>query len=180
MHFSDITDYNKTSDYLAILNGIMFVEIIVMLLVFRRIISPNIIYKWYSTYKLYAVRVDITSIFLTIILTRYIYYVWKKTNNSYGFTYSWGVFIAIALFAQLCFDMLMYVIIQSIPIGSNQMIDIFRKYTKESTKFIFTLDVSFILFSILFASLFNSYGFNINVILLLSFLNIIAFILFTK
>ena len=180
MYFSDITDYNKTSDYLAILNGIMFVEVIVMLLVFRRIISPNIIYKWYSTYKLYAVRVDVTSIFLTIILTRYIYCVWKKTNNSYGYTHSWVVFAAIALFAQLCFDLLMYAIIQSIPVGSNQMIDIFRKYTKESIGFIFTLDVSFILFSILFASLFNSFGININVILLLSFLNIIAFILFTK
>ena len=76
--------------------------------------------------------------------------------------------------------MLMYVIIQSIPVGSNQMIDIFRKYTKESISFIFTLDISFILFSIAFASLFNSYGFNINIILLILFLNIIPFILFTN
>jgi hypothetical protein len=180
MYFSDITAYNKTSDYLAILNGIMFVEIIVTLLVFRRIISPNIIYKWYSTYKLYAVGVDVTSIFLTIILTRYIYSVLKKTNNSYIHMNSWIVFATIALFAQLCFDFLMYAIIQSIPVGSNQMIDIFRKYTKESIKFIFTLDMSFILFSIVFASLFNSFGININVILLLSFLNIILFTLFTK
>jgi len=180
MYFSDITNYDKTSDYLPILNGILFVGTIVMLLVFCKFISPKIIYKWYSTYKLYAVIVDVTTIFLTIILTRYIYCVWKKTNNEYGFTHSLRVFIAIALFSQLCFDFLMYIVIQSIPVGSNQMIDIFRKYTKESIIFIFSLDISFILFSLLFASLFNSYGFNINIILLLFLLNIIPFIVFTN
>ncbi len=180
MYFSDITNYNKTDDYLSILNGILFVGIIVMLLVFCKIISPNIIYKWYSIYKLYAVIVDVTTIFLSIILTRYIYCVWKKSNNIYGFNYSLSVFIAIALFSQICLDLLLYVIIQIIPPGSNQMIDIFRKYTKESIGFIFSLDISFILSSLLFASLFNSYGFNINIILLILFLNIIPFILFTN
>jgi hypothetical protein len=180
MYLSDITDYNKTSDYLSILNGILFVGTIVMLLVFCKIISPNIIYKWYSIYKLYAVIVDVTTIFLTIIITRYVYFIWKQTNNAYGFTYSWSVFIAIALFSQLCYDLLLYFIIQHIPIGSNQMIDIFRKYTKESIWYIFTLDISFVLFAILFASLFNSYGFNINIIILILLLNIIPFILFTN
>ena len=180
MYLSDITNYNKSSDYLSILNGIFFVNIIVMLLVFSRIISSNIIYKWYSNYKLYAAMVDITSIFLVIILTRYIYSLWKQTNNSYGFTYSWSAFIVIAIFSQICFDLFMYLIIQNIPIGSNQMVDIFRRYTKESSVFIFTLDCLFILFSILFASIFNTYGINTNIILLISFLNILPFMLFTN
>lgn len=180
MYLSDITDYNKTSDYLSILNGIIFVDIIIMLLVFRRIISPMIMYKWYTQYKIYAVLGDITTIFLVIILTRYIYSLWKKRTNSYGFNYSLVIFLAIAIFAQICFDILMYFIIRSIPVGSNQIIDIFHKYTKEGGAFIFTLDCSFTIFSILIASIFNTFSLNTNIILLISFLNMLPFIVFTN
>ena len=180
MYFSDITNYNKTSDYLSILNGIIFVDIIIILLVFRRIISPAIMYKWYSIYKMYAVLGDITTIFLVIILTRYIYSLWKQKTNSYGFTYSLSIFLAVAIFSQICFDTFMYFIIQSVPVGSNQIIDIFRKYTNEGGKFIFTLDCSFTIFSILFASLFNTFSLNTNIILLISFLNMLPFIVFTN
>jgi hypothetical protein len=180
MNFSDITNYNNTDNYLSILNGIIFIDIIIMLFVFRRIISPMIMYKWYTEYKMYAVLGDVTSIFLVIILTRYIYSLWKRQTNSYGLTYSFGVFLVIAIFAQLCFDTFMYIIIQSIPLGSNQIIDIFRRYTKEGGWFIFTLDCSFTIFSILFASIFNTFTFNTNIIILISFLNMLPFIVFTK
>jgi hypothetical protein len=174
MYLSDITNYNKTSDYLSILNGIIFVDIIIILLVFRRIISPVIMYKWYTEYKIYAVLGDITTIFLVIILARYIYSLWNPKTNSLI------IFLAIAIFSQICFDTVMYGIIQSVPVGSNQIIDIFRKYTNEGGKFIFTLDCSFTIFSILFASLFNTFSLNTNIILLISFLNMLPFILFTK
>jgi hypothetical protein len=180
MYLSDITNYNKPSDYLSILNGIFFVNIIIMLLVFHKIISLNIIHKWYTNYKLYASMVDITTIFLVIILTRYIYSFWKQTNNSYGFTYSWSVFIIIAIFSQICFDLFMYVVIQTIPNGTNQMVDIFRRYIKEDSVFIFTFDCLFVLFSILFASIFNTYNINTNIIILIILLNILPFILFTN
>ena len=180
MYFTDITNYNKTGDYLPILNALLFVDIIIMLLVFRRTITPYIIYKWYLKYKLYAVMVDITTIFIVIITTRYIYSLWTKTNNSYGSNYSLGVFLAIAIFSQICFDIFMYLIIQSVPNGSNQMIDIFRKYTKEGSVFIFTLDCSFTLFALFFASLFNSFTLNTNLVILISFLNILSFLVFTN
>lgn len=174
MYLSDITNYNKTGDYLSILNGIIFVNIIIMLLVFRRIITPIIMYKWYSDYKMYAVLGDITTIFLVIILTRYIYSLWKLK------TYSLAIFLATSVFAQICFDIFMYGVIQSVPVGSNQIIDIFRKYTKEGGVFIFTLDCSFTIFSILFASIFNTFSLNTNIILLISFLNMLPFIVFTN
>jgi hypothetical protein len=174
MYLSDITNYNKTGDYLSILNGIIFVNIIIMLLVFRRIITPVIMYKWYSEYKIYAVLGDITTIFLVIILTRYIYSLWKPK------TYSLGIFLATSVFAQICFDIFMYGVIQSVPVGSNQIIDIFRKYIKEGGLFIFTLDCSFTVFSILFASIFNTFTLNTNIILLISFLNMLPFMVFTN
>ena len=174
MYFSDITNYNNTSDYLSILNGIIFVDIIIMLLVFRKIISPAIMYKWYSTYKMYAVLGDVTTIFLVIILARHIYSLWKLKTASLIF------FLVIAIIAQICFDTFMYIIIQSTPIGSNQIIDIFRIYIKEGGLFIFTLDCSFTIFSILIASIFNTFTLNTNLILLISFLNMLPFIVFTK
>jgi hypothetical protein len=180
MYLTDITNYNKTGDYLPILNALLFVDIIIMLLVFRRIITPYIIYKWYLKYKLYAVMIDITTIFIVIISSRYIYSLWKKTNNSYGGNYSLGIFLAIAILSQIAFDTIMYLIIKSIPNGSNQIIDIFRRYTKEGGVFIFTLDCSFTLLSLFFASLFNSFTLNTNIILLITFLNMIPFIVFTN
>ena len=174
MYFSDITNYNNTSDYLSILNGIIFVDIIIMLLVFRKIITPAIMYKWYSTYKMYAVLGDVTTIFLVIILARHIYSLWKLKSTSLIF------FLVIAIVAQICFDTFMYIIIQNTPIGSNQIIDIFRIYIKEGGLFIFTLDCSFTVFSILIASIFNTFTLNTNLILLISFLNMLPFIVFTK
>jgi len=50
---TDITNYEKVRDYLPILNGIILVDIFIMILVFRKIIKPRIIYKWYKNYKLY-------------------------------------------------------------------------------------------------------------------------------
>lgn len=178
--FSDITNYEKTGDYLPILNGIILVDIVIMILVFRKIIKPRIIYKWYENYKLYGSLVDITTIFLVILSTRYIYSLWKTQNNSYGFDYSLGVFMIIAIFCQIGYDVTLYNIIQSIPVGANQMIDMFRRYTKESTIFIFTLDCSFVLLSILLASIFNNYSMNTNIILFISLLNMLPFIVFSK
>ena len=178
--FSDITNYEKTGDYLPILNGIILVDIVIMILVFRKIIKPRIIYKWYKNYKLYGSLVDITTIFLVILSTRYIYSLWKTQNNSYGFDYSLGVFMIIAIFCQIGYDVTLYNIIQSIPVGANQMIDMFRRYTKESTIFIFTLDCSFVLLSILLASIFNNFSMNTNIILFISLLNMLPFIVFSK
>lgn len=178
--FSDITNYEKTGDYLPILNSIILVDIVIMILVFRKIIKPRIIYKWYKNYKLYGSLVDITTIFLVILSTRYIYSLWKTQNNSYGFDYSLGVFMIIAIFCQIGYDVTLYNIIQSIPVGANQMIDMFRRYTKESTIFIFTLDCSFVLLSILLASIFNNYSMNTNIILFITLLNMLPFIVFSK
>jgi hypothetical protein len=178
--FSDITNYEKTRDYLPILNAIIIVDIIIMILVFRKIIKPRIIYNWYKNYKLYGSLVDITTIFIVILSTRYMYSLWKTRNNSYGFDYSMCIFMIIAIFCQICYDVTLYNIIQTIPVGANQMIDMFRKYTKESTLFIFTLDCSFVLLSIIFASIFNNYSMNINIIILISLLNILPFIVFSN
>lgn len=178
--FSDITNHEKTGDYLPILNGIILVDIILMILVFRKIIKPRIIYKWYKNYKLYGSLVDITTIFLVILSTRYVYSLWKSRHNSYGFDYSLGIFMIIAIFCQIGYDVTLYHIIQSIPVGANQMIDMFRRYTKESTLFVFTLDCSFVLLSILFASILNNFSMNINIIILISLLNMLPFIVFSN
>jgi len=177
---TDITNYEKVRDYLPILNGIILVDIFIMILVFRKIIKPRIIYKWYKNYKLYGSLVDITTIFIVILTTRYIYSLWKITNNSYGFDYSMGIFIIISIFCQICYDLTLYSIIQSVPIGDNLMIDMFRRYSKENTLFIFTLDCSFVVLSILLASIFNNYSINTNIIILISFLNMLPFIVFSK
>lgn len=124
----------KKREIIFLYSSIILVDIVIIILVFRKIIKPRIIYK------LYGSLVDITTIFLVILSTRYIYSLWKTQNNSYGFDYSLGVFMIIAISCQIGYDVTLYNIIQSIPVGANQMIDMFRRYTKESTIIIFILD----------------------------------------
>jgi len=81
---------------------------------------------WYSNFQFSAVLSDILIILIGFMIARYIYTTWIKA------TYGWNplIFIALLLGIQVVHDILFYLaIILPIPIGHNQVIDLFKKYS---------------------------------------------------
>ena len=68
MILSNITDFNKTDDYLPILNGLIIIDIIVVYLILNNILYSNLVRRWYETYKFMACFIDITTFFISLIL----------------------------------------------------------------------------------------------------------------
>ena len=72
--FGDISNFSNVSDYLPILNGVLFVETFVIFFTLHNFISSKTLSIWYKKFQLSAVLADVSIVFLVIILTRFLYY----------------------------------------------------------------------------------------------------------
>jgi len=136
----DISDYNNNSDLLFITLGVLITDIIVLFLA-RHV--PEIfgdgrnVWKtlnvWYDKFGLAAVLSDVTVILIGFQITRYIYTRYIAPNISWSPLY----FLALLVLVQAIHDILFYVgVILPLPTGLNQMIDVFKLYSKGGAKII--------------------------------------------
>ena len=58
--------FNRTSDYLPILNGVILTDLFVILLMNMSIIKSVVLREWYGNYGLSAVIADVLIIFIGI------------------------------------------------------------------------------------------------------------------
>ena len=58
--FTDISNFNKVSDYIAILNGSLLADFIIIFgaIYFPQFIKSKLLTTWYKTYGLSAIIVD--------------------------------------------------------------------------------------------------------------------------
>ena len=92
--FQNISDFNNTSDYLSIFNGVLITDLIVILLLLIGWINSKVLKTWYRKLNLSAVLADVLIIFIGIILTRFLYpFIFKQ--------YSLIKFIGLAIFIQI-------------------------------------------------------------------------------
>jgi hypothetical protein len=121
--FKPISDYRVTSDWWYILPAIIFVDLVAIW--FGKTHAQISLNRWYARFGIFAVIADVLSIAIGILITRYIYTLLRLTNPLY--------FIGILLAVQLIHDTLFYLlVIQPTATGANQMIDIFKSYSKEN------------------------------------------------
>lgn len=121
---ADISQFDKISDYLPILNAALIVDLIGVFGTFKGYINSSTLKIWYKQYHILAFIADVLSIFIGIVLARFFYY---YIFASFELLY----FIGLAVAIQILHDLLFYGIFQSTPIGHNAMLDFFKKYAKE-------------------------------------------------
>ena len=168
--FRDISRFNNINDYLPIITAILIVEIIGIMLTFSNMLGKNL-KLWYQQFLLSAVLADIFIIFLGIILARAIYY--------YIFdTFSIINLILIILVIQIIHDILFYLIIITIPRGSNKMIDLFKDYADEVSYRAILGDSMMIIAAVLIASYLANFDANINIIILVVLIYLLQYILY--
>ena len=170
--FKDISHFNNIEDYLPILVAILIVEIIVIILSKSNIISSHYLRIWYKKYLLSALIADVLIILIGAIIARAIYY--------YIFdTFSIINFIIVMLIVQIIHDILFYIIFSLIPRGTNQMIDIFKDYANETSYYAIIGDSIMIIATGLIASYLANFSANTNIIILIIFIYLLQFILYT-
>ena len=92
--FNDISNFNNVSDYLPILNGILFVETFTIFFTLHSFLRSKTLSFWYQKFQLSAVLADVSIVFLVIILTRFLY-------PFFFSQFSLILFILLALFIQI-------------------------------------------------------------------------------
>ena len=169
--FKNIANFNNTSDYLPLFNGVLITDLFVILLSNMKIIQSSVLIKWYADYNLSAVIADVLIIFIGLIIVRAIYY--------YIFTeFSILKFIALALVVQFIHDMLFYALFSSVTRGMNRMLDTFKDYAKEVSYKAIISDGGMMVMASLIASFLASKNLNTNLIVMISSLYLLPYILY--
>ena len=172
MIFKNISDFNNTSDYISIFNGVLLTDIIVISLLIGGIIKSKVLNLWYRKLNLSAVIADILIIFIGIILARFFYpYFFKQ--------YSLFKFIGLAICIQIIHDILFYKLSISIPRGKSQIMDIFKDYGKEVSYKAILSDSAMMISSILIASFLKDQSVNINIIIMIVLVYLVPYLIYS-
>ena len=172
MIFKNISDFNNTSDYISIFNGVLLTDMIVISLLIGGIIKSKVLNVWYRKLNLSAVIADILIIFIGIILARFFYpYFFKQ--------YSLFKFIGLAICIQIIHDILFYKLSISIPRGKSQIMYIFKDYGKEVSYKAILSDSAMMISSILIASFLKDQSVNINIIIMIVLVYLVPYLIYT-
>ena len=147
-----LTNIAKTNskDWFYLITAVFLVDLIVIFLAKYPGRNPyfkiNVLDKWYNRFGIFAIGSDVLSILIGIMFARYIYTSLGLNNSFY--------FIFILLAFQLFHDLFFYfAVIQPIPKGHNQMIDVFKEYGDENGAKILAADSLMMIASVLIGSL---------------------------
>ena len=168
----DISNWKNVSDYLPILNAILFVDLAGIYLFNSGIIySPSLV-EWYRTYRLSAVIADVLVIFIGFVLARLAFPYLFKSYSLVAFT-----FVAVAI--QVIHDFSFYGFVLAFPKNANKMIDTFKLYSKHSGIGAVIGDSTMVIASCFIAAWLATYSLNINIIVFVFLFYFLQYFLYT-
>lgn len=171
MIFKNIANFNNTSDYLPLFNGVLLTDLFVILLLNTKFINSNVLRIWYSQYNLSAVIADVLIIFIGLIIVRAIYY--------YIFDeFTIAKFIFLAVMVQIVHDILFYLFFKNVPRGINKMLDTFKDYANEASYKAILADSGMMIMASLLASYLATKNLNTNIIVMILSLYILPYLLY--
>jgi len=171
MIFKNIANFNNTSDYLPLFNGVLITDLFVILLLNTKFINSNVLRRWYSQYNLSAIIADVLIIFIGLIIVRAIYY--------YIFDeFTIVRFIFLAVMVQIVHDILFYIFFKNVPRGINKMLDTFKDYATEVSYKAILADSGMMVMASLLASYLATKNLNINIIVMILSLYIMPYLLY--
>jgi hypothetical protein len=170
--FSDISNINNNIDLYYITTAVIIVDLVVIYIARNTDLLGKQINIWYNKFGLSAVALDVLIIIIGFIITRYIF--------SYSkIQFSPTTFIIIVLVVQIIHDILLYeLIIKPTPVGSNQVIDVYKDYAKEHGFKIIIADSAMVLASAVLAMYLKNKEMHETSTLLIIGLYIIPYLLY--
>ena len=169
--FTNIANFNNTSDYISLLNGALITDLFVILLLNLKIIKSQVLIRWYSQYNLSAVIADVLIILIGLIIVRAIYF---HIFDSFSIE----KFIILAVIVQFIHDILFYIFFTNVPRGVNKMLDTFKDYANEVSYKAILSDSGMMIMTSLIASYLANKSANANIIILILSLYLLPYLLY--
>jgi hypothetical protein len=125
----NISKFTDGWDTPLIFFSILAVDVIALFLARYAGLGQKSLNKWYDTFGLSAVLADVMSMLLGFFIARSIYTKWLEPRFGWNPIY----FVLLLVLVQVVHDILFYFfVIRPIKPGTNEMIDIFKQYSKEN------------------------------------------------
>jgi hypothetical protein len=168
------THFLDKSEYVPILTANIFADLFIIFLTFTKLFyTSETLSLWYRTYRLSAMIADILIGVLYILLARYFVYIFKWNM---GLT----LFAGLAVGIQIILDYLFYLFFTIVPRGQNQMLDFFKDYAKEVKQDAIFGDSVLVIFAVILSAVFNTFGFDFNIVMLIISIYFAPFFIYMK
>lgn len=177
IEFPDISNFNEVPDLLFIFFGILTVDVSVLFLARYYKVGGKFLNEWYDQFNILAVLADVMIIFIGFLITRYIYtqFLFQK--------FEWNVvyFLLLLIIVQLLHDIFFYFcVIKPIPVGQNEMMDVFKSYANDLGAVILGGDAMLMIGSALVAMFYKYMPTHVFVSVSSIFVYALPYILFTR
>jgi len=172
MKFTDISHFNRLSDYLPILNAAILTDLGGIVLLLSKNIESKYLREWYKKYTLSAVIMDVLILVIGAVLARLAY---PLLFSSSRFSLIGLAGLAVAI--QITHDILFAVGFNMVSRGKSGIADLFQDYGKEIGVWILVADAIMMVSTIVFGSLFASLSLHTNILLLIGLVYLIPYLL---
>jgi len=131
LQLSDIGDYKKTEDFYVLGNASLFT--IFLSVTAARLGNVGGIYL-NNYFDVFGLEGILSNVMLIVILLQIARYIYTSAYGSNGKEWSPFVFICIIAAVQLVYDLIFYFsLLNSLPDGKNDMLDVLKKYAKDNS-----------------------------------------------
>ena len=168
IHFSD------KFEYIPILTANIYADLFIIFLTFSGILYKSVsLTGWYKKYRLSAMMADILIGVLYILLGRYVVSYFKL---DVGLT----SFAALCVGIQVIFDFLFYLFFSAVPYKSNDMLDFFKEYAKETKLDAIFGDSVLVIFAVILSALLNTQSVDFNIVGLIVSLYLVPYFIYMR
>ena len=168
IHFSD------KFEYIPILTANIYADLFIIFLTFSGILYKSVsLTSWYKKYRLSAMMADILIGVLYILLGRYVVSYFKL---DVGLT----SFAALCVGIQVIFDFLFYLFFSAVPYKSNDMLDFFKEYAKETKLDAIFGDSVLVIFAVILSALLNTQSVDFNIVGLIVSLYLVPYFIYMR
>lgn len=168
--FKDITTIATISDYLPLLNGCLLVEVGMFILFYNKLLNQVHIKKWFQTFKLNALLLDVFILLIFIVKTIYLYKYFFNRFMIINFT-------ALAIAFQILNEIFFHFLVLVIPYNYNILVNYFKEYATELGLLSHVGYSIMMVFVALLSSHLSLYSFNINLILFILSTYVLTFLI---
>lgn len=154
-----VSNYKNNFEYLPLLTSNLYADLLIIFITFAGVLgkgqSWRVLAQWYKKYRLSAMIADILIGVLYLMAARYVDYTYNLKLDLFNF----GV-LAVAI--QLVFDFLFYLVFRAIPLGKNDMLDMFKSWAKFAKLDALWGDSILVLVGVVVSAYLNQRSFNEN------------------
>ena len=156
---------------LSLLNAAILTDTVVIALLLSGVIQSETLRSWYKKFGLAAGLEDVLVMVIVFLIAKFIYPFFSKKYNLLGF-------LGLVLIIQLLHDSLFGLYVSTYK-GKSDIMNEFKAYSQENGYYILLANAFMMTCVVLFQKVFQSLNHNTNIIILILFIYIMPYLIFS-